>query len=131
MTYSPEMPGRAATNAASEAMEKGQATADRTARAMEDSYAAFAGNFQQINLTLIEMMQKNANSYFELARTMATAKSPSDLLEQVVSHTNKQMQELGQQSQKLMSLGAQLEKDTTRPLARGARDVASKVGAPH
>ena len=71
---------------ANDTLEKGKAAAEQTARSVEQSYTATVENMRDYSLKMIDMAQANAEAVFELARQLATAKSPFDIMELWTSH---------------------------------------------
>jgi phasin len=103
---------------ASEAMEKGKATAERSARAFEQSYSTAVENMRDYNLKMIDMAHANVEAGFEVARQLATAKTPSDMIETWTSHARKQFEMLSEQTKELTALGQKLAGESAGPIAR-------------
>jgi hypothetical protein len=50
------------------------------ARSVQQSYTATVENMRDYNRKMIDMAHANAEAAFELARQLATAKAPSDIV---------------------------------------------------
>ena len=77
---------------AKETLEKGKATAEQSARAVEQSYSVTVENIRDFNVKMIDMAQANAGAVFQFARQLATAKAPSDIVELWTTHARKQFE---------------------------------------
>jgi phasin len=86
---------------ANEALEKGKAAAEQTARSVEQSYTATVENMRDYSLKMIDMAQANADAVFELTRRLASAKAPSDIAELWTAHAKKQFETLTEQTKEL------------------------------
>lgn len=112
---------------ASEAVEKGKATTERSARAFEQSYSNAVENMRHYNLKMIDMAQANAEAVFEFVRQLAAAKTPSDTLELWTSHARKQFEMLSEQTKELTALGQKLAEESAEPITRSATQGFSKA----
>ena len=110
-----------------EAVEKGKATAERSARAFEQSYSTAVENMRDYNLKIIDMAQANTEAVFEIARQLATAKTPSDMIELWTSQSRKQFEMLSEQTKELTALGQKLAADSAAPIARSVNQAFSKA----
>lgn len=112
---------------ASEAVEKGKATTERSARAFEQSYSNAVENMRHYNLKMIDMAQANAEAVFEFVRQLAAAKTPSDTLELWTSNARKQFEMLSEQTKELTALGQKLAEESAEPITRSATQGFSKA----
>jgi phasin len=112
---------------ANEVVEKGKATAERSARAFEQSYSTAIDNTREYNLKIIDMAQTNIEALFDVARQLATAKTPSDMIELWTSHTRKQFEMLSEQTKELTALGQKMVGESTEPIARSVNQAFSKA----
>jgi phasin len=112
---------------ASEAVEKGKATAERSAQAFEQSYSTAVENMRDYNLKMIDMAQANVEAVFEVARQLATAKTPSNMIELWTSHARKQFETLSEQTKELTALGQKLAGESAEPIARSVTQAFSKA----
>jgi phasin len=90
---------------ANETLAKGKAAAEQSAKAVEQSYSVTVENMRDYNLKMIDMAHANTEGVFEFARQLATAKSPSDMVELWPSHAQKQYEMLSEQIKELTALG--------------------------
>ena len=112
---------------ASETLAKGKAAVEQSARAVEQSYSATVENVRDFNIKMIDMAQANAESVFELARQLATAKQPTDIVELWTAHAKKQFETLSEQTKELSALGQKIAGESAAPLARGVNQAFKKA----
>jgi phasin len=112
---------------ADEAVEKGKATAERSARAFEQSYSTAVENMRDFNLKMLDMAQVNTEAVFEVARQLATAKTPSDMIELGTSHARKQFEMLSEQTKELTALGQKMVGESAEPIARSVNQAFGKA----
>jgi phasin len=112
---------------ANEAIEKGKATAEGSARAIEQSYSTAVENMRDYNLKMIDMAQTNIEEVFDVARQLATAKTPSDMIELCTTHARKRFEMLSEQTKELTALGQKLAADSAGPIARSVNQAFSKA----
>jgi len=112
---------------ASETLAKGKAAVEQSARAVEQSYSATVENVRDFNIKMIDMAQANAESVFELARQLATAKQPTDIVELWTAHAKKQFETLSEQTKELSALGQKIAGESAAPIARGVNQAFKKA----
>ena len=112
---------------ASETLAKGKAAVEQSARAVEQSYSATVENVRDFNIKMIDMAQANAESVFELARQLATAKQPTDIVELWTAHAKMQFETLSEQTKELSALGQKIAGESAAPLARGVNQAFKKA----
>jgi phasin len=112
---------------ANETVEKGKATAERSARAIEQSYSTAVENMRDYNLKMIDMAQANIEAAFEAARQLTSAKTPSDMIESWTSHTRKQFEMLSEHTKELTALGQKMVGESAEPIARSVNQAFSKA----
>jgi phasin len=105
---------------ASEAVEKGKATAERSAQAFQQSYSVTVDNIRDFNVKMIDMAQANAEAVFEFARQLATAKQPSDMVELWTAHAEKQFETLNEQTKELSALGQKIAGESAEPFKKAS-----------
>jgi phasin len=110
-----------------ETVEKGKATAERSAQAIGQSYSTAVENMRDYNLKMIDMAQANIEAVFGIARQLATAKTPSDMIELWTSHTRRQFEMLSDQTKELTALGQKLVGESAAPIARSVNQAFSKA----
>jgi phasin len=104
----------------SETLAKGKA-------AVEQSYSATIENVRDFNVKMIDMAQANTEAVFELARQLATAKQPSDIVELWTAHAKKQFETLSEQTKELSTLGQKIAGESAAPIARGVNQAFKKA----
>ncbi len=104
----------------SETLAKGKA-------AVEQSYSATVENVRDFNVKMIDMAQANAEAVFELARQLATAKQPSDIIELWTAHAKKQFETLSEQTKELSALGQKIAGESAAPIAHGVNQAFKKA----
>jgi phasin len=112
---------------ANETLEKGKAAAEQTARAIEQSYSTAVENMRDYNLKIIDMAHANTEAAFELARQLATAKTPSDLVELWTSHSRKQFEMLTEQTSDLTALGQKMAGQSAEPMVRSVNQAFKRA----
>jgi phasin len=112
---------------ANEALEKGKAAAEQTARSVGQSYTTTVENMRDYSLKMIDMAQANADAVFELARRLASAKAPSDITELWTSHAKKQFETLTEQTKELSALGQKIAGESAEPITRGVNQAFKKA----
>ena len=112
---------------ANETLAKGRASAAQSAQAIEQSYSATAANMRDYNLKMIDMAQANIEGVFDFARQLATAKSPSEMVELWTSHARKQFEMLSEQLTELTALGQKMASESADPIARSVGQVFKKA----
>ena len=112
---------------ANEALEKGKAAAEQTARSVGQSYTTTVENMRDYSLKMIDMAQANANAVFELARQLASAKAPSDITELWTSHAKKQFETVTAQTKELSALGQKIAGESAEPITRGVNQAFQKA----
>jgi phasin len=105
---------------ANETLEKGKA-------AVEQSYAATVENIRDFNVKMIGAARANAEAGFDFALQVATAKSPSDIVELWTAHGRKQFEMLSEQSKELTEIGQKIAGESAEPFARGVNQAFKKA----
>jgi phasin len=111
----------------SESDQNGEATAEKSARAVEQSYSATAANMRECSIKMINMAQANTEAVFEFARQLANAKAPSDLAEVWTAHARKQFEMLSEQTKELAALGQRMAGEGAEPIARNVKQTFDKA----
>ena len=112
---------------AKETLEKGKATAEQSARAVEQSYSVTVENIRDFNVKMIDMAQANAGAVFQFARQLATAKAPSDIVELWTTHARKQFEMLSEQTKELTALGQKMTGESAEPISRSINQAFRKA----
>jgi phasin len=112
---------------ANETIEKGKAAAERTARAAEQIHSATVGTMRDYNLKIIDLAQVNIESVFDLARQLAAAATPAEMMELWSSHARRQFEMLSEQTKELAALGQKLAAETAAPLQRSVNQALKRA----
>jgi phasin family protein len=84
-------------------------------------------SIREFNVKMIDMAHANMEAFFGLARQLATAKGPSDILELWTAHARKQFETLSQQTKELTTLGQKTAAENAEPIARSVNQAFKKV----
>jgi len=115
------------TAVANEAVEKGKAAVERSARAFEESYSTSVEHMRDYNRKMMEIAQANMETVFEIARQLGSAKTPSEIIELWTTHARKQFEVLSEQTRELTALGQKLAVESVGPMARSVSQTFSKA----
>ena len=89
---------------AKENYEKMKSAAEQATDVLEDTYATATKGFSDYGLKVIEAARANANSAFDFAGQLMTAKSLSEVVELSTAHTRKQYEAVTAQSKELAAI---------------------------
>jgi len=106
------------TKTAREAVEKGSAAAEETARSAEQSYFAAADGIRDFNVRLVEMAHTNTLAALDSVREISTAKGPSEAASLWTSHAQKQFETLTEQAKELTALAQRIATSSAAPMTR-------------
>ena len=84
-------------------------------------------SIRDFNLKMIDMAHANIESFFRLARQLATAKSRSDIAELWTAHCRKQFETLTEQTKELTALGQKTAAESAEPIARSVSQAFKKA----
>ena len=73
-------------NEARENLDQMLATGAETVQGVQEGVASALENVRDLNVRLIDMAQANTKAAFDLAREVAEAKAPSDLVQACTTH---------------------------------------------
>jgi phasin len=93
----------------------------------QQSYSTAVENMRDFNLRMIDMAQTNTEAVFEVARQLATVKTPSEMIELCTSHARRQFETLSAQTKELTALGQKLTGESAEPFARTFNQAFSKA----
>ena len=102
-------------NEARENFDKMLATGAET---VQEGVASALENVRDLNVRLIDMAQANTDAAFDLAREVAEAKAPSDMVQAWTTHATKQFDMLTKQASELTTLGQQFASTSSEPVTR-------------
>ncbi len=101
--------------------------AQDSAVTVEQGYSVTVENIRDFNVKMIDMARTNAEAVFGFARQLATAKTPSDIVELWTTHARKQFEMLSEQTKELTALGQTMARDSAEPIARSVNQVFKKA----
>jgi len=84
-------------------------------------------SIREFNVKMIDMAHANMEAFFGLARQLATAKAPSDVLELWTGHARKQFETLTEQTKELAALGQKTAAENAEPIVRSVSQAFKKA----
>ena len=112
---------------ANETLAKGKEVAEQSAEAFQQSYSVAVENVRALNVKMIDMARANADATFDLALQIATAKTPSDIVELWPEDTRKQFEMLSEQSKELAALAHKMAGEGAETITRSVNQVFQKA----
>src|SRR6266480_3094162 len=107
-------------NEARENFDQMLATGAETVQGVQEGVASALENVRDLNVRLIDMAQANTDSAFGLAREVAEAKAPSDLIQALTTHATKQFDMLSKQASELTTLTQRFANTSAEAVPRRA-----------
>ncbi len=101
-----------------EAYERAKITLDASLEALERSYDAAGQASAALNRKIIDIAQRNINSSFDLAKSLASAKNIAEMVELQGAFWRKQLETLMGQVEEVRTLSVNATTDVTEPLKR-------------
>ena len=98
-----------------EAYERAKATLDAGVEAVERSYDAAGQAATALNRKIIDIAQRNVNSGFDLAKSLASAKNLAEMVELQGAYWRKQLSRLQTQAEKVRALSIRITANVTEP----------------
>lgn len=102
-----------------DAHEKMTAILTHSTEAFEEAFSCAHRGSAEYRVKLMEIARTNANSAFDLAREMASAKTLPDLFQSAVAHQRKQLELATAQMKDLTALTQKVVSETTEPIRNG------------
>jgi phasin len=112
-----------------EAYERAKATLDAGVEAVERSYDAAGQAATALNRKIIDIAQRNVNSGFDLAKSLASAKNLAEMVELQGAYWRKQLEALMEQAEEVRELSVNASVDVAEPIKRHATHQAEQVRA--
>jgi hypothetical protein len=103
---------------ARENFDKTLETSSETVRGIQEAVTSARENVRNLNVRLIDMAQANTDAAFDLAREVAEAKAPSDMVQALATHATKQFDMLTKQASELTILGQRFAHTSAEPVTR-------------
>jgi phasin len=101
---------------AKENYEKMKSAAEHATDVLEDTYATATKGVSDYGLKVIEVARANANSAFDFAGQLMTAKSFSEVVELSTAHARKQYEAVSAQTKELAAIAQKAAVATTEPV---------------
>jgi phasin len=99
-----------------EAYERSKDALEAALETVERSYDALGQGAAALNRKIIEIAQRNINSGFDLAKSLATAKTLAEIVELRATYWRKQFTILAAQAEEVRALYAEVADEMTRPI---------------
>ena len=99
-----------------EAYERAKDALEDTVEVLEKTLDEAGQGAVALNRKVIDIAQSNLNSGFELAKQLASAKTPAEIMELQTAYLRKQVQTLAAQAEEIRALSTQVATDTAEPL---------------
>lgn len=99
-----------------EAYERSKDALEAALETVERSYDALGQGAAALNRKIIEIAQRNINSGFDLAKSLATAKTLAEIVELRATYWRKQFTVLAAQAEEVRALYAKVADEMTGPI---------------
>jgi phasin len=119
----------AAVTQTREAYERSKATLEAGLEAMERSYDAAGHATAALNRKIIDIAQRNIKSSFDLAESLAGAKTLAEMVELQGAYWRKQFEMLMTQAEEVRTLSINATADVAEPIRRHAAHQAEQAQA--
>ena len=99
-----------------EAYERSKDALEAALETVDRSYDALGQGAAALNRKIIEIAQRNISSGFDLAKSLATAKTLAEIVELRATYWRKQFTVLADQAEEVRALYAKVAEEMTRPI---------------
>jgi phasin len=99
-------------------LRKGAAAAEDTEKAFAEAFSFSADGLRDYHLKMIELARANSEAVFDLGRNLATARSPSDVMQLWTEFARRQIETLTEQTQQMVSLFQQAGLKASQPMSK-------------
>jgi phasin len=103
-------------NQSREAYERGKDALEESIDALERSFDAAGQGATAFNRKLIDLAQRNLNSTFDLAKSMAGAKNLAEIVELQSAFIRQQFDVFANQANEIRALSSKIAADTAEPI---------------
>ena len=103
-------------NQSREAYERGKDALEEAIDSLERSFDAAGQGATAFNRKLIDLAQRNLNSAFDLAKSLAGAKNLAEIVELQSAFIRKQFDVFASQANEIRALSTKIAADTTEPI---------------
>jgi phasin len=107
--------------------EKVKAAAAEAASVVEETYTTVAQGSAEYNRKAVEAALSNADTFFDYALALLTAKSPTEIIKLSSAHLTQQFEAVTEQTKELSGLAHKLATETAEPLKTGVIKMLKKV----
>jgi phasin len=113
-----------------EAYDRAKDSLEATVDTMARSFDALGQGAAALNRKVIEIAQENVSSGFDLAKSLATARTLAEMVELRATYWRKQLSALSAQAEEVRALSTKVAADMTAPIkAHVTRSIEQLAGA--
>lgn len=113
--------------AARQNFKQGEETVRQSWSQMERNFSASFDNMRDFHLKTLDMLRAHADSAFDFAQEILTAKSPTDVFEGCRSFAERQVNAMQKQTEELTAMAQETTKETMRPVTDAVNRVAKSA----
>ena len=106
-----------------ETYERSKDALEGVLQSWERSFDATNQGAVTLNRKIIDIAQRNINSGFDLAKSLAGAKNLAEAMELQAGYWRKQLDTVAAQAKEVRTLSAQVAADATKPMKRGMDEL--------
>jgi phasin len=106
-----------------ETYERSKDALEGVVQSWERSFDATNQGAVALNRKIIDIAQRNINSGFDLAKSLAGAKNLAEAMELQADYWRKQLDTVAAQAEEVRTLSAQVAADATKPMKRGMDEL--------
>ena len=106
-----------------ETYERSKDALEGVLQSWERSFDATNQGAVALNRKIIDIAQRNINSGFDLAKSLAGAKNLAEAMKLQADYWRKQLDTLAAQAEEVRTLSAQVVADATKPMKRGMDEL--------
>ena len=110
------------------AYERSKNTLEAAVNTIARSFDALGQGVAALNLKIIEIAQQNVSSSFDLAKSLATAKTLAEIVELRATYWRKQLSALADQAEEVRALSTKVAADMAAP-THVTRSIEQLAGA--
>jgi hypothetical protein len=112
------MAGNDQSNGDAEDVHQDEAASEQTPRTIEQEMSSAIDKMKGHHLKMIEIAQANADSAFDFARQLATAKTPSEIMELCIAQARQQFENMAEETEEMTELEEEMPKSSVYIEAR-------------
>jgi phasin len=109
-----------------ETYERSKDALEGVVQSWERSFDATNQGAVALNRKIIDIAQRNINSGFDLAKSLAGAKNLAEAMELQADYWRKQLDTVAAQAEEVRTLSAQVAADATKPMKRGMDELTKR-----